>query len=295
MQTQVRLTAAAALIAAALGAGGARAQDKAACVAAYEKAQQLKMDAKLRAAREQLQICSKLECPALVRQDCSQWMGEVVQNMPSVVIAARDPQGRDVLAVKVSIDGAVVAETLDGKPIALDPGVHKVKYETNNMHPVEEQVLLREGEHNRQVTVVFKSGDDRTTDAPTKVRREGDPPETPPEKPGPPILAYSLIGVGVIGLGAALFFDLKANGDAKTLREVCAPDCHQDDVDAVQTKYVAAGISLGIGIVGVGVGTVLLLTRSSGAPANVTTKASSWTFDVKRAPGGAVPTVGIRF
>src|SRR5262249_42485296 len=151
-------------------------------VSAYEKAQQLRGEAKLRAARDQLLVCSRPECPALVRQDCSQWMGEVQHALPSVVIAARDGTGHDVLAVRVSIDGVVVTETLDGKPIAVDPGPHKFKYETAGSAPIEEQVLVREGERNRPLTASFARGEERAD-----TRREEKRGGAPDDKPGPPI------------------------------------------------------------------------------------------------------------
>jgi hypothetical protein len=264
-------------------AGSARAQDKQACVGAYEKAQQLRADTKLRAAREQLLVCSRPECPALIRQDCSQWVGEVQNAIPSVVVAGRDASGHDVLAVRVSIDGAVVAESLDGKPIQIDPGPHKFRYESAGRPPIEEQVLVREGERNRQITVNFARPEDRRRDEPP-------PLDTPPDKPGPPIVAFSLIGLGVVALGAALYFDLKANGDARNLRDSCAPKCQQSDVDAVQAKYVAAGVALGVGIVGLGVGAVLLLARPSAK-----TTASTWRFDVTPTRGGASALVGATF
>jgi hypothetical protein len=266
-----------------------RAEDKQTCIAAYEKAQHLRNDAKLRAAREQLLVCSRPECPALVRQDCSQWMTEVNAALPSVVIAGRDTQGHDVLAVRVSIDGAVVVEQLDGKPINVDPGVHKFRYETSGMPAVDEQVLVREGERNRPLTVTFTSPN---ATKPDPIKPPGD--DGGADKPSSPVLPVVLIGVGVVALGAALFFDLKANGDARTLRDVCAPNCRQDDVDGVQTKYVAAGVSLGIGIVGVGVGTALFLLRGSGS-ASTKTQASTWTFDVKPTPGGGAAAIGVRF
>jgi hypothetical protein len=262
--------------------GTAHGQDKQACVGAYEKSQQLRSDAKLRAAREQLLVCSRPECPALIRQDCSQWMGEVQNAIPSVVIAGRDGSGHDVLAVRVSIDGAIVAESLDGKPILIDPGPHTFKYEAARRPPIEEQVLVREGERNRPITVSFARPDEQD---------KGDrATETAPEKPGPPIVAYTLIGLGAVALGAALYFDLKANGDARTLRDACAPTCNQSDVDSVKTNYVVAGVSLGVGIVGVGVGTVLLLARPSAK-----TSASTWRFDLTPTRDGAAASVGATF
>src|SRR5262245_10917168 len=93
--------------------------DKRTCVAANEEAQKLRRDGKLRATRGQLLVCARPECPVVVRQDCAQWLNEVVAATPSIVVAARDSAGKETLAVKVSIDGALVLQKLDGKSYAL--------------------------------------------------------------------------------------------------------------------------------------------------------------------------------
>jgi hypothetical protein len=77
------------------------AEEKQACLTASDKGQQAKLEGKLRVAREQFIVCSRNECPALVRQDCTQWVTEVMAAIPSVVVGARDWQGHDVFAVKV--------------------------------------------------------------------------------------------------------------------------------------------------------------------------------------------------
>ncbi len=285
---RVRPMALFALAALTLGSASARADEKQACLSAFEKAQQLRLEVKLRAAREQLLYCSRPECPLLVRQDCSQWVTEVTSSLPSVVIAGRDANGNDVINVRVWIDGTVAADQLDGKPIILDPGLHKFKYETVGTGPIEEQVLVREGERNRPLTVKFSA-----LNAEKKNNGDHDTGiDETPEKSGPPILAYTILGLGVVGLGAALYFDLKANSDAQGLRQSCAPNCKQEAVDDVERKYTFAGVSLGVGIVGVGVGTVLLLTHRTG-PAK--TKASAWSLDVSPARGGAMTSLGLHF
>src|SRR5687768_9589040 len=64
--------------------------EKAQCVAASEKAQQLRNANKLSEAREQLAICGRSECPKLVVQDCTEWMKELIQSLPSIVPGAKD-------------------------------------------------------------------------------------------------------------------------------------------------------------------------------------------------------------
>lgn len=287
---------AALIVAASLFASAAaRADEKQTCVAAHEKAQRLRIDAKLRAAKEQLVVCSRPECPVIIRQDCAQWMAEVNASLPSIVIAARDTSGHDVLAVRVTIDGVTVAEQLDGKPIAVDPGPHKLRYQTSGKPAVEEQILVREGERNRPMTVTFAPSAPATpSTTPSTPRADGaaTADEEPAAKGGSPVLPILFIGVGAVALGAALFFDLKGNGDARTLRDVCAPNCKQEDVDGVQTKYVAAGVSLGVGIVAVGIGVTMLLL-SPAAPKRAT--AGAFTFDVAPTRGGATAALGAAF
>src|SRR5262245_61165144 len=87
------------------------ADDKAQCVAASEKAQQLRNAGKLSDARDQLVTCGRAECPKLIQQDCTQWMSEVLAILPSVVPGAKDKKGRDIVDARVSIDGKVAAET----------------------------------------------------------------------------------------------------------------------------------------------------------------------------------------
>ncbi|MGK3962733.1 hypothetical protein WMF38_00910 [Sorangium sp. So ce118] len=145
-------------LAAALSLAGAdaRAQpSKRACAAAYERAQGLRRDGKLIAAREALIACSQPTCPAAAVADCGPWLAEVEKSLPSVVIAARDAGGRERLDVRVLVDGRLLAAALDGKALPVDPGPHTFRYEPAGGPAVEERVLIREGEKNRAITVIL--------------------------------------------------------------------------------------------------------------------------------------------
>ncbi len=272
----------------------AGADEKQACLQASDRGQQFKLDGKLMSAREQLLLCARPECPKLVRDDCAQWMTEVLAALPSVVFGARDAQGHDVMTVRVSVDGNVVAEKLDGKPMPIDPGAHTVKYETAGMSAVEEQVLVREGEKNRSLTVTFPAPPGAKTTASPGSGSSSPGKEEPPTTKGPisPV-AWVLGGIGVLALGSALYFDLTANGDVNDLRTTCAPNCTSSQVDPVRTKYVISGISLGVGIVSLGVATYLILARPSQPAAEA--HATSWRVDFAPEKGGGVAQVGGRF
>jgi hypothetical protein len=257
-----RLLAALATTIALLGpSADALANDKQICIAASEEAQQLRNAGKLIMAREQLGVCGRAVCPKVVQQDCTQWMSEVLALLPSVILAAKDAAGRDLVDVQVEVDGVAAAETLDGRPMAIDPGVHTLTFQANGAPPVEERVVVRQGEKNRIITVTIPTGG-----AP----REPAPPEAtataaaPDPRPSAPVAAYVVGGLGVAALGAALFMTLDANADARNLRETCAPNCAQDDVDAIERRQVLSGVTAAVGGAAVIAGIVLFLVHPRG-------------------------------
>src|SRR5260221_1043707 len=138
----------------ALGTTGrvAQADGTDACLAAYEKSQQLRQDGKLAASREQLVQCVQATCPSLVKKDCSQWLAELDASTPTVIVNARDAEGKDVAKVRVLVDGVVLMEAIDGKPHQIDPGVHVFRYEREGADAIEESIVIQEREKNRVIT-----------------------------------------------------------------------------------------------------------------------------------------------
>ena len=276
----------------------ARADDVATCVKASEQAQSLRDEGKYRKAREQLLVCTRDVCPSVVRKDCVQWLSEVDASMPSIVITARDGSGRDLTDVKVTLDGAALTEHLDGKPIPIDPGEHTLHYETAGAPPVDEKVVMHAGEKNRALSVQL--GAHAQSASTSAGGGEG---EQPRASKGPPVAAFIIGGLGVVALGSFAFFGLSGKSDVDDMRQPggCAPNCSQSQVDSARTKLVIADISLGVGVVALGVATYMILANRSPASATVTTGTtrgsflSNASFDVRAAPGGGVAQLGGRF
>jgi hypothetical protein len=271
--------------------GGAFADDKQDCIAASEAGQDKKLGGRLREAREQLLICARDVCPALLRQDCTQWLTEIISALPSVVVGARDWQGHDLVDVTVSVDGTVVTKKLDGKPIALDPGAHTFHYEiASGAPPVDEQLLIRQGERNRTLTVTF---------APPPGATPISPAEEPPPAPLPArrrsFLTYVFGGVGLAAIGAGAGLGLSANSDASTAREAppagCAPNCPSSRVDPIKTKYILADVSFGVGIISLGMATYFFFAHPGDPAAD--SRHASLRLDVVSSPhGGTLGLVG---
>lgn len=274
-----RLAFSSCALAIAMAAGTAHADEQKACVNASEKAQQLKNAGKLSEAREQLVVCGREVCPKLIQQDCSEWMRELLSSLPSIVPGARDKKGRDLVDVRVIVDGKVVTDTLDGKPIALDPGVHRFRFETKHAPPIDEQVVVRQGEKNRILTVTFATPDDKSTVT-------GPPPPKEDSGKGAPIAAYIFGGAGLVVGTVALVIDLGANSDARTLRDTCAPNCQQKDVDDVDSRYTLAGVTAGIGGALFLTGVVLLVVHLS-EPSGKSNASSAPSWITPRAGGAA--------
>jgi len=258
----------------------ASADEKAVCLAASEKGQQLRNRGKLEDARAQFAICARVECPALVRSDCNQWMGETLQAAPSIVVGAKDRGGNDLVDVHVLLDGKVVTTTLDGKPILVDPGVHTIRYEHVGAPAVEERIVVNQGEKNRVLQVTFQSGTPK--EDPVRVEPEGRK------------LTPVIVGLGVLGLlggAGTVFFLFSANGAVDDARNECAPNCSQERVDevssTVNTNYVLAGVSGGVGALALGGAALLYFTQPTGD-----SKAAA-RFDLRVRPlqGGSVTEV----
>jgi hypothetical protein len=261
----------------------ARADAKEVCIAASEDAQQLRIDGKLVESRARLLDCANPECPPLIRQDCTQWMADVVASIPTVVLGARDAQGRDVIEVKASMDGALIAGRLDGRAIPVDPGVHTFRLESTGAAGVtaEVQVLVRAGEKNREIIVTLEGTPPAPGRRPDAVEARG---------AAVPPASWVLGGVAVAALGTALAFDIAQAAEYAHLDATCAGHCPPDQVNDVAVERWIAGVSAGVGVLALGAAAYVWLSQPS-ARASTATVA----LDVATIPRGAVGAVVGRF
>ncbi len=146
--------------------------DEAECIAASEQALTLRQQGKLHDALQQLAICSAASCSSEVKAECTQRIDAIDAAMPTLVLGAKDGAGNDLYDVRVSMDAAPLASTLDGRPLSIDPGEHTFTFEAAGTAPVEKKLVLREGEKDRHESIMI-----------------GTPPPTPavvPALPTPP-------------------------------------------------------------------------------------------------------------
>jgi hypothetical protein len=137
------------------GLATAKPIDEEACMAASGSGQALRKQGKLVDARAQFEVCASQACPDVVKQDCIKWAGDVSSAIPTVSLSAVDASDHDLFDVAVTLDGKLLVSKLDGKAITLDPGIHTFKFETAGAAPVEERVLINEGDRAKRVVARF--------------------------------------------------------------------------------------------------------------------------------------------
>jgi hypothetical protein len=292
---RLRRTFAGAISAACLcfAAHPAAAADKAAaaCIQSAENGETARKAGQLLHARELFAQCAAHECPAVLRHDCASWLEDSDRQIPSIVLGAHDARGADVVDARVSVDGTLVREHLDGNAIALDPGSHVVRFETVGAPPVDVRVVLRAGEKDRAVLATVGPP------APTPAAASSPPPApAPAERPTPaapsrsvPAGAWVLGGMTVAAFGVFGYFGVTGANEASNLRSTCAPGCADAQVHATRLKLVAADIGLGVGVVS------LVSATWIGVRALTRPRTEAWDIVVAPASSAARADFTIRF
>jgi hypothetical protein len=263
MRDVVRVPLAAAILvcgSVSTSAQATNADEKGECIRASDQGQQLRDDGKYRLAREAFVRCARTSCPALVSHDCQEWLVDVDAHAPTVVIDAKDDKGNDLAEVTVRVDGAPLVANLTGLPTRVDPGEHVFRYEAAGLAPIEERVVVRTGEKNRVLRVRF--GADQATAAVPPATAIAPATVEPPRAKRPPVATWVFAGTALAAFASEAYFGIagldQRSGDLSGSGK-CAPQCSSSEKASIQTKFIAADISLGIGVVSAGLAVFLFL------------------------------------
>ena len=173
---------------------------KDACVDANAQAQSLRRQGQFSAARERLVVCGDPSCPAIVRNDCAQRLDDLNHLQPTLVLDVKDMDGNDVTAVKVTVDGRALTESIGGTAFPIDPGQHSFAFEVAGQAPVTRTFVLKEGEKDRRERVVVVVAG-AVTDVSPAASDEPQPAAVAPSSAGPDTSTVLAITAGVAGVG----------------------------------------------------------------------------------------------
>lgn len=162
---------------------------------------------------------------------------------------------------KIWVDEEEVELASLSEPLRFDPGEHKIRAEAEGYKPFSESIVLEEGDR-KDLAILM-------TEAP-------EPIAPPPPKPAKEekasgstqrTLGWVSIGVGVIGAGVGTVFAIQARSTRSELDDSCRDDvCSEADRELYDKGKNQANIATAgfiVGGVGIGLGTVLLLTAGS--------------------------------
>jgi hypothetical protein len=250
--------------------------DDTACIAASEQELTLRPQGKLHEALKALATCADASCPDEVKAECSRRVAEVTAAMPTLILAAKDGAGNDLVEVRVSMDGAPILARLDGLSAAIDPGSHVFRFEAAGQAPVERTLVLREGEKERRESVVIGPPPPPPpvpVQAPAPAALVAPPSTAPAPAPAPPYpwttqktLAALSAGVGVAGLVAgAVFGGYAISSQSREKNDCSAGSCPnrpqaQEDYSKANENAIASTVALSIGAGLVALGAVFWFT-----------------------------------
>jgi hypothetical protein len=272
----------AATLACAMTTTSAWADTAGECIAAAEQAQPLQHDGKLRAASERLHQCARPECPAVVRADCTRWLANLEASMPSIVVHAVDAAGADLTDVRVFVDGELVASSLDGRDIHVDPGPHVLRFEHGTGAPVEQRMVADVGAQHRLISVAFGAGAPATTAPPAARIGTATAPAVAEHAAstysGPRrsmVLPFTIGAVGLVTAAVGGVVWAEGLSRCRSSIEPSAPSCTSVQLDGAHGTLVAGDVLVATGGALIAAGLVLWLVYRGDPPPPAVTAAAA--------------------
>ncbi len=228
-----------------------------ACFKAYELGQRLDKDRRPIDARAEYARCSEL-CPEPLRKDCIAWQDAAESKLARIVL--RIAHAEDEVSVfldDVELEHRRFTGPVDQRPpLWLVPGRHQLRAKLTGYDDYTEEFDLLEGEE-RPLVVSFRKHDEV------------------PQSTGEQVAPWVAFGVGGLGIIGFAYFGSQGLGGKSDL-DACKGHCSAGAVDDVRRDFLFADISLIVGLVGIGVGTVLLLDSAPPDSAPSDGVAATW-------------------
>jgi hypothetical protein len=202
----------------------------------------------------------------------------VNSEIPTIIFEAKDAAtGQELAAVKLTMDGEVLGEQLDGTALPVDPGEHDFTFETVGQTTVVRRLLIHAAEKDRRELVAFG------TPPATPSAGNAGPQATVATLPTPPTappqteesnggsgaqktIAIVSGGIGLVGVVVGTVFGLqsKSKHDKAAALDCSGATCPNDNGVAETNDAIHAGnistVAFIVGAVGLAGGAVLWFT-----------------------------------
>jgi len=176
--------------------------------------------------------------------------------------------------VKIYVDDELRYQIVPNRAVEFNPGTYRLRFETEGKLPVEHELVLGEAEKFKSVAISFANTPQPAAVASTvtpEPTKSVVPPPAPQARNRPiPLATYIFAGIGVAATANFAVWGLSSKALTSDLRNTCAPNCEQDNVDRAKTRALIADISLGVGVASLATATIWYLLRpSTSAPVEV--------------------------
>lgn len=215
------------------------------------------------------------------------------------LVVANRPSG-----IEIKRDGLSLPIALVGETIPLDPGEHVFVVTAPGFRKEERKVTLKEGETQTvELPLVVEEKPVEVVEPPIDKPKLPDKPvhtDQPIEKDKPtsgggvPVWAFVAGGVGLLGIGGAVYFKLQQSEAEKALIDHCGVqlECDRDagynPADDNTKKNRSFGLFVGLGVVGAaGLGAAIYGFTQGARPAKPASTVSVWPY-VGRGDGGVI-------
>ncbi|HEX7670442.1 MAG TPA: hypothetical protein VF395_12690 [Polyangiaceae bacterium] len=218
--------------------------------------------------------------------------------VPKVLIR----RGAGAESARIELDGVALGESQIGQPFAVDPGPHTVVAKLGGDKQFQQSAVVKESE-TAEILLVAPADTGATPATGTPAGGAASASGADDAKvSNSSALPWIVGGVGVAGLaGAGIFYALRAGAksdlDNGCRGSVCPESLHSTQ-DSGKTYSTLTMVSLGVGVVGVGVATYLFVKGDSGGAKSGAETARYLALppvDVTSLPGGGGVTVRARF
>jgi hypothetical protein len=202
---------------------------------------------------------------AKARADAATLAEALVDRIPSILVHVSGlAPGIDA---GVKIDDAELSAAARAAPRKVNPGVHTVTVHAPGYAEDRRQVDVAE-----RADVVVDVALRAEEPAPSPALAPAAPPaEAPPASRPAPVLAYTALAIGGVGLGVGAVTGVMSLSQASDAKSHCngnaCPSSQQSAIDTSRNYAWVSDVGFGLGIAGAAVGTWLLLTRPDGSAA----------------------------
>lgn len=182
---------------------------------------------------------------------------ELKGRIPKIMVK----RGKNADSATIALDGVTLGDQVIGKAMNVDPGPHVVTARAAGFESFRTTVRVVEASTE---TVIVSLTEEPLPPAPRSPEPKGPPAEAPTSNS----VAYIVGGVGIASLATAgVMFGLRQDA-LNELEDGCGADdrCPPELEDTAKRgeRYTLIGnVTLGVGVVGIGIGTILLLTGRS--------------------------------